>query len=181
MSVYLKNFLRFWALIAVQVLLLNKIILRWWSQPGGFPVFVPLLYPLAMLLLPFNTPVVAAMIFGFVLGVVMDAFTNTGGMHAAACVLLAYLRPNVLAALLPRHVGEYGEQDPSVRTMGWAPFFSYAGFLLLVHHALFFVLEVWSLRNPGYLALKILASAVTSLLLVGVYALLFTRGARVRE
>jgi hypothetical protein len=181
LSVYLKNFLRCCILILVQALLLNKVTLRWWSQPGGFPVFVPLLYPLALLLLPFNTPVVAAMSVGFLLGLAVDSFTDTGGMHAAACVLTAYLRPNVLATLLPRHVSEYGEQDPSVKNMGWAPFFTYAAFLLLVHHALFFVLEVWSLRAPGYLALKIFASAVTSLLLVGVYALLFTRGARLRE
>jgi len=180
-SVYLKNFLRFWLLVAVQALLLNKIHLRWWSNPLGFPVFVPLLYPLAVLLLPFETPPVAAMLFGFFLGLVMDAATDTGGMHAAACVLVAYLRPVVLAALLPKHLAEYAGQSPNVRTMGWPPFFTYAAVMIVVHHALFFVLEIWNLQAPGYLALKIVASAVTTLLLILLTVLLTLRTAPVRD
>ena len=88
MNVYLKNILRFCIIILLQVLILNKITLRWWSEPSGFPVFIPYVYPLFILLLPFETPVWALLIMGFILGTTVDSFMNTAGMHAFATVVL---------------------------------------------------------------------------------------------
>lgn len=180
MSIYLRNFLRFCVLVLLQVLLLNKIPLRWWSQPAGFPVFIPLVYPLFILLLPFETPVVLLLLLAFVMGFTMDTFCNTPGMHAAACVLMAYLRTNVLNSLLPKHLSEYHNQSPNVKNMGWMPFLTYAFFLVLVHHALFFSVELWSLSNIGYLLIKIFASSLTTMIFILVYLLLFTRQSLVR-
>jgi rod shape-determining protein MreD len=179
MSIQLRNFLRFWLIIAVQVLL-NKITLRWWSEPAGFPVFVPLIYPLFILLLPFETPIWMSMLIGAVTGFMVDSLTNTGGMHAAATILIAYLRPNVLVALLPRALEDYPGQSPNVKNMGWAAFLTYAGFLILLHHATYFTIEMWSFSNILMLLLKIAASAVTSMLFVIGYLLLFTRQVSVR-
>lgn len=174
MSIQLRNFLRFWLLIAVQVLL-NKITLRWWSEPAGFPVFIPLIYPLFILLLPFETPVWMLLIIGFITGLTVDSLMNTGGMHAAAALMIAYLRTNALSALLPRPLNEYPGQGPSVKNLGWVPFLTYAGFLILIHHAVYFSIEMWSLSNVLLLLLKIVASAVTSMLFVIGYLLLFTK------
>ncbi len=174
MSIQLKNFLRFWLIIAVQILL-SKLTLRWWTEPEGFPVFVPLIYPLFILLLPFETPVWLALILGAITGLSMDALMNTGGMHAAATILIAYLRPNVLAALLPRAFEDYPGQSPSVKNLGWPAFLTYAGFLILLHHAVFFSIEMWSFSNVLMLLLKIVASALTTMLFVIGYLLLFTR------
>lgn len=175
MSDYLKNFLRFCLIIAIQVLILNKIPLRWWSQPLGFPLFIPMIYPLFILLLPFRTPVWALLILGFITGITVDSFMNTVGMHAMATVLIAYLRPNVLNALLQKNIEEYASQSPSVKNMGWFPFLTYSFFLILLHHMVYFTIELWSFSNIGYLSLKILASTVTTMLFVITYLLLFTR------
>lgn len=175
MSVYVRNFLRFCAIVILQVLILNKITLQWWSQPSGFPVFIPYVYPLFILLLPFETSVTALLIIGFITGITIDSFMNTAGMHACATVLIAYLRTNVLNALLPRNLHEYASQTPSVKNMGWVPFLVYSGFLLLIHHAVFFTVELWNVSHIGYLILKILASTATSLLFVITYLLLFTK------
>ena len=174
MSTIVKNIIRFVIILLIQVLLLNKLTLQWWSQPTGFPVFVPFLYPLFLLLLPFETPVAVLLFVGFLSGLSVDAFMNTAGMHGFAMVLIAYFRINVLNALLPKNLGEYSGQTPSVKTMGWLPFIIYVSFLVVMHHAAFFVLELWSVSNIGYLLLKILASSVTSILLILVYVLLFT-------
>ena len=174
MNVYLKNTLRFCVIILLQVLILNKITLRWWSEPG-FPVFTPYVYPLFLLLLPFETPVWALLILGFILGTTVDSFMNTAGMHACATVLIAYLRTNVLSALLPRNLSEYAGLHPSIRSMGWMPFLVYSGFLIVLHHFVFFTIELWSVSNIGFLLLKILASSVTSMLFIVVYLLLFTK------
>lgn len=175
MSIYVRNFLRFCIIVLLQVLILNKITLRWWSQPSGFPVFIPYIYPLFILLLPFETSVTALLLIGFVTGLTIDSFMNTAGIHAFATVLIAYLRTNVLNALLPRSLSEYGSQTPSVKNIGWGPFLVYSGFLLLLHHAVFFSIELWSFVNIGYLVLKIVASTVTSMLFVIAYLLLFTK------
>ncbi len=181
MSDYLKNFLRFCIIILIQVLILNKITLRWWAQPVGFPIFIPYIYPLFILLLPFETSVVALLIAGFILGLTMDTFMNTAGMHACATVLIAYLRTNVLNALLPKNLIEYPNQSPGVKNMGWIPFLVYSTFLIVLHHAVFFTVELWSFANIGYLLLKIFASSVTSLLFVIAYLLLFTRQTALRN
>ena len=174
MNVYLKNFLRFCIIVLLQVLILNKITLRWWSEPG-FPIFIPYVYPLFILLLPFETPVWALLIMGFILGTTVDSFMNTAGMHACATVLIAYLRTNVLSALLPRNLSEYAGQHPSIRSMGWMPFLVYSAFLIVLHHFVFFTIELWNVSNFGFLLLKIFASSVTSMLFIIVYLLLFTR------
>jgi rod shape-determining protein MreD len=180
MNVYLKNTLRFCIIVLLQVLILNKITLRWWSEPSNFPVFIPYIYPLFLLLLPFETPVWGLLIAGFVLGSTVDAFSNTAGMHACATVLIAYLRTNVLSALLPRNLSEYSGLQPSTKNMGWMPFLVYCGFLIILHHLLFFSVELWSLSNVGQLLLKTLASFITSMMFIVVYLLLFARQGNAR-
>ncbi len=175
MTTLIKNIIRFCVILLIQVLILNKVTLQWWAQPAGFPVFIPYLYPLFILLLPFETPVALLLVAGFLCGLSVDAFMNTAGIHAFATVLIAYFRINVLNALLPKNLSEYAGQTPSVKNMGWLPFIVYVSFLIVLHHAAFFSLELWSLSNIAYLLLKIFASAFTSVLLIIAYVLLFTR------
>jgi len=177
MGTLIKNIIRFCVILLIQVLILNKVTLQWWAQPTGFPVFIPFLYPLFLLLLPFETPVAIVLLAGFLCGVTVDSFMNTAGMHAFAMVLIAYFRINVLNALMPKNLSEYTGQTPSVKNMGWLPFVIYVSFLIVMHHAAFFIIELWSMQNIGYLMLKIFASAITSILLILAYVLLFTRQA----
>ncbi|MBS1777696.1 MAG: rod shape-determining protein MreD [Bacteroidetes bacterium] len=181
MSTFVKNFLRFCIIMALQVLILNKITLRWWSQPAGFPVFIPYVYPLFLLLLPFEVPVWGLLIIGFLTGLTMDSFANTAGIHACATVLVAYLRTNVLNALMPKNLSEYPNQSPGVKNMGWMPFLVYSSFLILLHHTVYFSIELWSFVNIGYLLLKIIASTLTSMLFIVAYLLLFTRQVNARS
>ncbi len=181
MNLYVKNFLKFALIVLLQVLILNKIVLRWWPEPSGFPLFIPYIYPLYILLLPFETPVWALVIIGFILGITVDSFENTAGIHAFATVFIAYLRTNVLNALMPRNLSDYANQSPSIKNMGWMPFLVYSSFLILLHHILFFSIELWSFSNIGYLFLKILASALTSMLFIIVYLLLFTKQSSTRS
>ena len=180
MSVYLKNFLRFCFIVILQVLILNKVTLRWWLEPSGFPIFIPYVYPLFILLLPFETPVWLLLMLGLALGITVDTFMNTAGIHAAATIFIAYLRTNVLNALLPKNLSEYPNQSPSIKNMGWMPFLVYSAFLIVLHHIIFFTLELWNFSNIGYLLLKIVASAATSMIFIIVYLLLFTRQNSIR-
>ena len=171
MSIYLKTFLRFCLIVLIQVLVLSEITVR----PPGFPAFTPYLYPLLILLLPFETPVWLQLALGFILGLVIDSFMNTAGIHACATVLIAYLRTNIFHAMLPKNLEEYPNQSPGVKNMGWGPFLAYAAILIVIHHMVFFTIELWSLSNIGYMLLKIVCSGLTTMLFVIAYLLLFTR------
>lgn len=176
MSIYVKNILRFFLILGIQVFLLNTINLRWWgSETGGAPPFIPFLYPIILLLLPVNTPTLIMLILSFFTGLTMDAFMNTGGMHAAACLIMGYARMSVLSSIIPNKIEEYRQSTPSARFMGFNSFILYAGILLLIHHIFFFILEVWSFRNLGYMLLKILVTFITSMIFVFIYGLLFDK------
>lgn len=179
MSIYVKNILRFLLLVAIQVWLLNDIHLRWWGDNiSGAPPFTPYIYPLIILLLPIHTPTWALLVLSFCTGLSIDAFMDTGGMHAAASVLMGYCRMSVLSAILPNRLEEFKQSTPSARSMGLNALLLYAGFLLLIHHTLFFILEVWSWKSIGYLFIKIICTLATSLFFVLIYALLFDRKPR---
>ncbi len=178
MSVYVKYGFRGMAILLFQVLILNEVTLRWWAQPEGFPIFIPMVYPLFLLLLPFNSPRLGVLILGFITGLIMDAFMNTVAMHAFATTAMAYYRHHLLNAFLPKHLSEYGDQTPSGKTMGSIPFMAYLSLLVFFHHSLYFVLELWSFAHPSYLIIKILASGTTSLLIIFAALLLFSKKSR---
>lgn len=180
MSIYLRNFLRYLLLVGVQTLLLNKLFLRWWANPAGFPTFVPYVYPLFILLLPISTPIWFVLSSGFVLGITIDMFMDSGGIHAAACVFMAFCRILVLKTILPRKLYEYRNLSPSVKTMNWVPFMTYAAILLFLHHCTFLLIQIWSLKAPLYFSLKLIASLVTSLMFVALYALLFSKSINIQ-
>lgn len=133
----------------------------------------PYLYFLAILLLPFTMPRWALMICGVLIGLCLDLFMNTAGMHALACLVVAYFRPFVINILSPHDGFETQKVTPSVVSMGWAPFMTYAAILVMIHHIIYFVLEVFSFQNVLFLLFRILLSAVVSFLLILIFEMLF--------
>lgn len=176
MSIYVKNILRFLLLIGIQVLLLNHIYLRWWgTNISGAPPFIAYIYPLIILLLPMNMPRWVMLLLSFGTGLTMDAFMNTGGMHAAACLLMGYLRRPILSSIIPNRMEEFKQATPSASFMGLNSFLLYALVTLFIHHFFFFLLEIWSLKSIGYLLLKTLATLATSLFFILIYHFLFEK------
>lgn len=84
-STLLVNIFRFVILLALQILVFNKM------NFGGYVSAFP--YILFIILYPVNGNKANLLIASFFLGLIMDLFCNSGGVHATACVLLAYLRP----------------------------------------------------------------------------------------
>ncbi|RYY20881.1 MAG: hypothetical protein EOO36_02260 [Cytophagaceae bacterium] len=100
-----------------------------------------------LLFLPIDTPIALQLLLGFVMGFSIDIAHDTGGLHAVAAVLLAYLRPWVLRLLTPRD--GYDAQDTvNVHQMGWQWFLVYLALLVTVHHVVFFFLELGSVQHP---------------------------------
>jgi hypothetical protein len=122
-------------------------------------------YVAFLLLLPFETSLVLLLLLGFLTGVAADVFYDTLGLHAAACVLLAFLRPSVLRLITPRSELDAGMKI-SLQSMGTPRFLLYAVSLIFVHHAFLFFVEAasWSL---ALLALvKTVCSTVFTVLVI---------------
>lgn len=173
MSDTLKNIVRFALFIGVQVFLLDKL-------PPLHRFVSPYLYFLFLLWLPFRIPRMALTLIGFGFGFVLDGFTNTPGLHAACCTLVAYLRPFLINVLMPKDTAEIGHSEPSARSMGLFPYSVYTAILTFLHHLLLVFLEWLQFGDFRYFVFKVLATTLVSLLLIAVTEMLFLRKARFR-
>ena len=129
MSALLKNIIRFILFILVQAFVLDKV-------PLLHQFIKPIFYFLFILWLPFSMPRFGLMAIAFVFGLCMDYFSGTPGLHAAPCVLIAYLRPFILNVLLPQETTEISYYEPSIRSMGFAQYSIYILLLTFIHHSL---------------------------------------------
>ena len=173
MQALIKNIIRFILLILFQVFVLDKIHLH--------QMVTPYIYFIFILWLPFNIPRPALMIVAFILGFTLDSFRHHPGFHAAACVLMAYLRPFIINMLIPQDGAEANYDEPSVKSFaGWAPYLIYAGILIFLHNAWLFLLEAWQFANPSYFIIKTFVSTLLSLLFVLIIEMLFSRKQKFR-
>lgn len=155
---------RFIVLVAVQVLLIDNLNL------GGY--INPPLYILFILLLPFQIPGGILLVSSFLLGMSVDMFSNSAGIHAAAATFAAFMRPAII-----RFVGapaEYEEHlNPGIRDMGTRWFLIYSLFLILLHQFAFSVLESFYLSEFWIILLRMILSTAVTLFLIVVIEYLF--------
>ena len=173
MSELLRNIIRFALFTIVQVYVLNKI-------PHLHQFIVPYLYYLFLLWLPFGISRIGLLVTAFMTGLALDFFTMTPGLHAAACVLLAYCRPFVINILTPKDPSEFNYREPSPRAMGWTPYMVYALVLTIVHHGYLTMLEWLSFGTFFGFLIKVIATTAISMLLIITTELLFPRRMKFR-
>lgn len=173
MSNLAKNIIRFSLFILVQVYVLNQV-------PPLHHLVTPYVYFLFILWLPFKMGRRSVMVLAFALGFALDCFTKTYGLHAAACVLIAYFRPFLINVLISQEGAESNYNEPSIKSMGFTPYFTYVAILTLLHHSLLFFLEALQTGGYFYFILKTLLSSAVSLLLILLTELLFVRKQRFR-
>jgi rod shape-determining protein MreD len=172
MSQLVKNIIRFILFILVQALL--------FKMPPLHRFVTPYLYFLYILWLPFNLPRFWLTAIGFFFGLTLDYFTYTPGLHAAACTLIAYVRPFLVNMLLSQEGIEKNYASPSIVSMGWAPYATYVFVLTLLHHTYLVFIEWMSFGTFFYFVGKVLATTAVSLGLILVTELLFFRKEKFR-
>lgn len=174
MSALLKNIIRYVLFILIQAFILDKI-------PPLHQLVKPYIYYLYILWLPFSISRVGLLVLAFFFGLTMDYFAGTPGLHAAPCVLIAYLRPFILNVLLPQEKMEVSYIEPGFKSLGFSQYFTYIMILTFVHHAFLIFLEWMSFGNFIYFITKTAISTLISIILVFVAELLFLRKARFRS
>lgn len=123
-------------------------------------------------MLPFESPKLLVLVLAFFTGLVIDMFYDTAGMHAAACTVIGYLRFYVLKLIAPREGYEVG-LTPTVESMGWLWFLSYAGILIFIHHFIFFYLEIFRFDEFFRTLWRIILSSIGTFMFVYVIQFLF--------
>lgn len=128
----------------------------------GVAFCFPYLY--FLLLLPLSVNYNFLVFVGFGYGLLIDVFYDSPGLHAAACTLMAYLRPQVVNFITPS--GGYDEYTPvSVHILGIRWILPYAGILITAHHLLLFFLEAFSFQSFFLTLFKVILSSILSTLL----------------
>jgi hypothetical protein len=173
MSDLLKNTVRFVLFILVQVYVLFQI-----HPLHRF--IVPYIYFLYILWLPFSMNRMSLMLVSFLFGLSLDYFTQTPGLHAASCTLIAYLRTFVVNILIPQEGAEQNYKSPSPVSMGWAPYMIYVLVLTLVHNSYLVLLEWLQFGSFLFFLGKVLATSGISLMLILITELLFFRKEKFR-
>lgn len=173
MSNLVKNIVRFLLFILIQVFVLDKI-------PPLHQFIIPYLYFLFILWLPFSLSRPALLFIAAAFGLTLDFFVKTPGLHMAACILIAYIRPFLISLLMPREAAEIGYVEPSLKSMAPVPYSIYVLILTIFHHLYLVLLEWLHFGNFWYFIGKVLATTLVSLLLILITEMLFPRKSKYR-
>ncbi len=146
----------FLALVFTQVLVLNQV------QVSGY--INPYVYVLFVLLLPLSTPRYLLLILAFLMGLAIDIFSDSLGIHASATVFIAYIRPFVIRSISNRE--EDRNDYPGLLQNKFSWFLSYVSILVFFHHFILFYLEVFTLSHFLSTFLKVLFSSVFSIFVI---------------
>ena len=168
MNSFIKNSIRFALFLLVQVVVLKEV-------PPIHQYITPYLYFIFILWMPFGTSRLSITLLGFLIGFILDLFSSTPGLHAAACGLMAYVRPSILNLLLAQETSEEINKEPSVATMGWGPYIVYTLVITFIHHFYLVLLEWLQFGSFGYFIGKVTATSLMSVLLIILVELIMNR------
>ncbi len=149
MNEILKHSIRFVALFIIQAFILNQLEIGW-----GIQLMV---YPLFIMLLPFDMGLIYLMLIAFGMGMLIDAISNTYGLHTSSLVLFAYLRPIIMKIFSPRD-GYEKTREGNIFEMGTRWFVYVFGGLLAIHHFWFFLIEIFRLDELLFVLQKTILS-----------------------
>ncbi|MFE3871516.1 MULTISPECIES: rod shape-determining protein MreD [Flavobacterium] len=153
-STLLVNIFRFVLLLAVQIIIFNNMNFLGYISP--FP------YILFIILYPVNGNKSGLLIASFFLGLIMDMFSNSGGIHTTACLVLAYFRPFIFKFSFGL---SYEYQTVKLNDVLTPERFSFILLSVLIHHLILFILEAFQFSFILDILLRTLLSTLFTLLL----------------
>lgn len=133
-SALFVNIFRFLLLLAVQIIVFNNMNFLGYISP--FP------YILFIILYPVNGNKSGLLFASFLLGIILDMFSNSGGIHTTACLILAYYRPYLFRFSFGL---SYEYQTVKLNDVLTPERFSFIFLSVLIHHFVLFVLEAFNI------------------------------------
>ena len=124
-------------LLIVQLAILNQLHL--------FGYATPLLIGYMIICFDTNTSHIAALLWGFAIGIIFDMFTNTVGIGAASLTILAMVQPYLLKLFMPRDVNE--QFKPTIQTLSLQKYTFYTLSCMGVLHFCFYLLQAFTMSE----------------------------------
>lgn len=153
-SALLVNIARFILLLAAQILVFNNMNFLGYINPYPYILFI-ILYPV-------NGNKTGLLLASFVLGIIMDMFCNSGGVHAASCLVLAYYRPYIFKFAFGL---SYEYQTVKLNDVITPERFSFILIAVIIHHFTMVLLEVFRLNFLWEIMLKTIFSTLFTILI----------------
>lgn len=154
------------ALLFVQVFILDEISIALWLRPMIFPIII--------LLLPFEWRAIWVILTTLVLGVFMDMAVGGAGLYTSTLLPVAVTR-NWILYLTTRRSVESGDQTSLLSRMPLRQVMIYVGAMLLIYNVMFFALESLSTVDTMQLIATIICSTILSVVIAWPIVRLFLK------
>jgi len=158
------NIIRFVGLMALQIFIFNNINLFGYINPYPYVLF--------LLVFPFMANRSLYILIAFLTGLTLDMFSNSGGIHAAACLFLAYLRPYALRFAFGV---SYEYNAIKLSKVGFYERFVFISIMVLIHHIVLFLLEAFNITDILYTLNKTLITSIFTIILSMIINILLSR------
>ena len=162
-NVVVLNILRLVVLVLTQVLIFNTL-----NFIGliNYMVYVIFLY-----WYPIKGDRAVFLITAFFLGLIVDVFSDTLALHALATLTAAFIRPLIMRFCFGVN---YEFQNFSFKNTTKVQRLTFLGLLVLVHHLVFFFLEILSLSHILLILKKIVTTSLVTFFLCAMFSSLFS-------
>ncbi|MCH7413350.1 rod shape-determining protein MreD [Belliella sp. R4-6] len=155
--------------LLIQTLVLKNLVL--------FGVGFCFLYIIYLILLPIETKTIPTLLIAFGMGLIVDLFYDTLGIHTASLLIIAFIRRPWIKILTP--TGGYDDNlQPTILNMGFGWFMTYSLPLILIFNISFFFIESMGTDLFIPVVQKIIASAIFVFVMSNIVQLLFYRRRR---
>ncbi len=157
MNNIVSNILRCVIALLLQIFICNYIHL--------FGFLTPAVYLFALFLLPSDIPKSAQYVIAFVMGFIVDMFTHTLGVNAAASIIVMILRPYIARLFSSRKTADTNDRPvPGVKDFQWLLGFTFL--LTLAHQFTVVMCETFSFHHFGHTLLVIIGNTVLSVIVI---------------
>ncbi|MEW7277702.1 rod shape-determining protein MreD [Aquimarina sp. 2201CG1-2-11] len=158
------HIIRFVILVLVQVLILNHVNFLGFLNPYIYIIFI--------LLAPININKGLFLALSFLLGLCIDMFGDSGGIHAAACTIIAFFRPVALRSAFGL---SYEFQTVKLSNVRFGERLAYVVLLVLTHHIVLFSLEIFNFSHILLIIKKALFTSIFTIVITMLVLVLFRR------
>jgi len=162
-STILIHILRFVLLVLAQVLIFNTL---------NFMGFIhPMVYVIFFYWYPIKGNRAVFMLTAFLLGFVIDIFSDTMALNAMASLTIAYVRPVIMRFCFKAN---YEFQNVSFKNTGKVQRVTFLALLIFIHQLVFFSFEVFGISHFLLVLKKVFATGIVTLVLCTLFSVLFS-------
>ena len=156
-KIILNYIILFFICILMQALIFNRIIL--------FHVAIPIVFIYFIIRLPIDLKLPYLFTLAFIIGIIIDIFSDTPGVNALACVLIAAIRKPIYFAYMDKDDNTI-KLTPGVSTMGLMEYAKYLLTFIFIYSLLVFTIEYFSFADVKGIVIMSAASSVLTFIIL---------------